>query len=71
MADAFTGFIVKELYSIGRLESPSLDDAQYETVQEAEIAAIEASIDDGVWAVWENDSGDVLAIVYQSEVYKP
>jgi len=60
-----------EPYSIGRLESPAPDDEQFSNLEDAETAAIEASIDDGVWAVWDNASGEVLSVVYGSIAYRP
>lgn len=56
-------------FSIGHLERPTGEDRQFDTREEAEIAAIEESYDDGVRAVWDNDSGEILAIVYQQTVY--
>jgi hypothetical protein len=64
-------FQIREAYSIGRLESPAPDDQQFAEPQTAEIAAVEASFDDGVWAVWENKTGEILAIVYQQTIYQP
>lgn len=62
---------IKEKFSIGRLEYPRADDDQYAEFMKAELAAIEYSIDDSVWAVWENESGEVLSIVYQTITYRP
>ena len=58
-------------YSIGDLERPKRTDRRFEDVEEAEIAAIEASIDDGIWAVWDDNDRQVLAIVYQQDIYHP
>jgi len=64
-------FEIVEAYSIGRLESPGPNDEQFAELDAAEIAAIEASIDDGVWGVWENKSGELMAIVYQLTSFHP
>ena len=69
--DDLPKFIIKETYSIGRLESPHPDDEQYSDFEEAEMAAIVASIDDGVWGVWDNKRGEVMAIAYQQIAYRP
>ena len=58
-------------YSIGALVMPGKDDPQFDDYGKAEEAAIAASYDDGVWAVWENESGEIQAIVYQQMVYTP
>ena len=63
--------VIRERYSIGRLESPTEDDDQFAGFMEAEVAAIESSIDDAVWAVWENTTGEVMAIAYQQIAYRP
>lgn len=64
-------FKIREAHGIGRLESPAEDDRQFAEFEDAEIAAIEASIDDGVWAVWENKTGEVLSVIYQRIAYRP
>ncbi|MBA7589737.1 hypothetical protein ES708_31826 [subsurface metagenome] len=58
-------------YSIGHLLVPEKDDPQFDDYGKAEEAAIAASYDDGVWAVWENESGEIQAIVYQQQVFTP
>jgi hypothetical protein len=64
-------FVIEKKYSIGRLERPQPDDEQFDDFVDAEVKAIEESIDDAVWAVWENESGEILAIVYMQVVYRP
>lgn len=66
-----TGFVPTQKYSVGRLENPTKDDEQFDDVVDAEITAIERSIDDGVWAVWENKTDEIIAIVYQQHTYHP
>ena len=39
------------MFSIGNPNNPTKDDARFEDQEDAEVAAIEASIDDSVWAV--------------------
>lgn len=59
------------MYSIGDLENPQTSDEHFSEYNEAEFRAIEGSFDDSVWAVWDHDSGEILAIVYQQIVYRP
>lgn len=56
-------------YSIGHLMMPSKDDKQFDSLEDAEVKALEESFDDGIWAVWDNEYGELLSIVYQQEVF--
>lgn len=56
-------------FSVGHLEYPKEDDEQFNDELEAEAAAIKASRNDSIWAVWDNESGEVLSIVYQEIAY--
>lgn len=58
-------------YSIGHLMMPSQDDEQFEDEHMAESKAIDESYDDGVWAVWDNVSGEIYSIIYQQVIYEP
>jgi len=64
-------FQIRQAYSIGRLLTPARDDQQFAELDAAEIAAVEASGDDCVYGVWENKSGELLAICYQQTVFHP
>ena len=57
------------MYSIGDPENPTSADESFETVEAAEIAAIEKSFDDHIWCVWENKSGEVLSLIFQQQVF--
>ena len=59
------------MYSIGILTNPQTDDQCFENIEMAEEAAISGSFDDDVWAVWDDESGEVLSIIYQQKVYNP
>jgi len=59
------------MFSAGHLTSPRPDDPRFNEYAEAEQAAVNKSVDDDVWAVWEDESGEILAIVYQGQVFKP
>lgn len=41
----------------------------YEELEDAEIAAIEASVDDHVWFV-RDDDGEIISLVFQMQVYR-
>lgn len=58
-------------FSAGHLTDPQSGDQRFEKFDEAMNAAVEGSKDDDVWAVWEDDSGEILAVVYQQQVFTP
>jgi hypothetical protein len=60
-------------YSYGYLNSPTQDDAQFESESDAARAAVERSIGwhSHVYGVWQNGTGEVLAIVYAGQIYRP
>jgi hypothetical protein len=57
------------MFSAGHLTNPRPDDPRFNEYAEAEQAAVDKSVDDGVWAVWQDDSGEILTIVYQGQVF--
>ena len=59
------------MFSAGHLTSPLPADQRFSQYADAERVAIAGSVDDDVWAVWEDESGDVCAVVYQQIVYLP
>jgi hypothetical protein len=59
------------MFSAGHLTSPMPSDQRFSQYADAEKAAIAGSVDDDVWAVWEDESGEVRAVVYQQIVYLP
>jgi hypothetical protein len=58
------------MFSIGNPNNPTKDDARFEDQEDAEIAAIEASIDDSVWAVWD-ENGEVVALAFGRVIFNP
>ena len=56
-------------YSVGNLERPEKDDPCFRSQEEAEVSAIEQSIDDSPYAVWRNSDGELLSIAYASELF--
>ncbi len=59
------------MFSAGHLTSPLSADQRFAQYADAEQAAINGSFDDDVWSVWEDESGEVRAVVYQQIVYLP
>jgi hypothetical protein len=62
---------MRQQYSVGRLLSPGPEDHQFAELEAAEVAASDASGDDCVYGVWENKTGELMAIVYQQTVFSP
>jgi hypothetical protein len=58
-------------FSIGDPRNPTSEDENFETQDEAEAAAIKSSFDDCVWAVWENITGEIVALVFDQTTYYP
>jgi hypothetical protein len=58
------------MFSIGDPYNPTEDDARFENKADAEIAAIGASIDDRVWAVWDDETGEVVALAFGSTIFE-
>jgi len=62
-------------YSIGDPADPLSDDPRFDTREAAEIAAIERTVTElhsnEVLAVWEDGSGEILALVFCGIVYQP
>lgn len=59
------------MFSAGHLITPQPSDQRFEKYDDAVNAATNGSADDEVWAVWEDESGEVRAVVYQQIVYLP
>ncbi len=57
------------MYSIGDPENPQPNDKRFETAEAAEVAAVEASVDDHVWAVWHDEDGELLSLVFNQQVF--
>lgn len=57
------------MFSIGDPFTGKRTDMRYETQEFADIAAIEASIDDHVWAVWDEDDGELVALAFQGQLF--
>ncbi len=59
------------MYSAGHLTDPQPKDRKYEDFSDAVQAALASCKDDDVWAVWQHEIGEILAVVYQSQVFLP
>lgn len=56
-------------YSIGDPHGPTQQDQHFESFDEAEETAIQSSIDDRVWCVWDDKDGSVECLVFQGVAY--
>lgn len=56
-------------FSAGHLQDPRPDDKRFDDVADADRCAMDGSYDDSVWAVWDDDGGEVLAVVYQQQMF--
>ena len=59
------------MFSIGDPCNAKKDDARFDNQQDAEVAAVEASIDDSVWAVWDDEDGEVVALAFARVIFNP
>ena len=60
-------------FSYGQLTDPTPFDEQFETEADVTSAAVEKSggVHSTVLGVWRNADGELLAIIYDGEVYRP
>lgn len=64
-----------ERYQVGDIQALNKGDPYYATFEEAEIAALKLNADGdnsfiGVWDM-QDESGELIAIVYEGTVYRP
>lgn len=57
------------MFSIGDPLTGKRTDMHYETQELADIAAIEASLNDHIWAVWDEDDGELVALAFQERIF--
>lgn len=57
------------MYSIGDPITKIKAVKQFETCEEADIAAIEASVDGCIWAVWSEEDGEIISLVFGQRVF--
>lgn len=56
-------------YSFGDPHNPQPSDPRFDTAAVAEIAALEA-LDPDILAVWDDVTGECLALIFDSTVYR-
>lgn len=56
-------------YVIGNPLTNTLEPEHYEELEDAEIAALEASIDDSLWGVWDEDDGELVSLALGQKVF--
>jgi hypothetical protein len=56
-------------FKIGNPLTGFKEDETYEEVEDAEEAAINASIDDSLWGVWDEETKDWLSLVFMQTLY--
>jgi len=64
-------FTIREKFSVGRLEYPRHDDEQYPTQEAAELHGIGMMVTETPLGVWENETGELRAIIYENTVFRP
>ena len=58
------------IFSIGDPISGYKLEERFETCEDAEIVALEASIDeDTLWGVWDEDDGELVSLVFGQRVF--
>lgn len=63
------------MYMIGDLMTEEVKERGFDSLEDAETAAVERSIDDGAWAVWSDEGSErnpcllLVSIVYQQNIY--
>lgn len=57
------------MFSIGDPFTGKRTDIRFEKLEDAEIAAILASVDDHVWAVWDEDDGELVSLAFQERIF--
>jgi hypothetical protein len=56
-------------YSIGNPITGNKEEERFEELDDAEIAALEASIDDALWGVWDEDDGELMSLAFGQKVF--
>jgi hypothetical protein len=62
------------MFAIGDPETEKID-SHYESCEAAEVAAVEKSIDDHIWAVWEDEGTEnnpaliLVSLVFRQQVF--
>lgn len=59
----------KIVFSVGHLTNPQSNDERFPTYEQALSNALSKCNDDDVWAVWDDQTGNVEAIIYLNDVF--
>lgn len=57
------------MYTIGNPLTGKKEEKRFEELEDAEIAALEASIDDALWGVWDEDDGELVSLAFGQRVF--
>ena len=57
------------MYTLNQIDSIDWEE-EFDDLEEAELAAVEHSIDDSPWAVCDTDRAQVIAIGYGRQLYR-
>lgn len=57
------------MYSIGNPLTGHKEKVRFDDIEDAEIAALEASIDDALSGVWDEDNGELVSLAYQQRIF--
>ncbi len=57
------------MYSIGNPLTGEKQEERFEELEDAEVAVLEASIDDSLWGVWDEDDGELVSLAFQQKVF--
>lgn len=56
-------------FIIGSPLTGTKEPERYKELEDAEIAALEASIDDSLWGVWDEEDGELVSLAFEQKVF--
>lgn len=56
-------------YKIGNPKTGEKELEEYAEIEDAEEAAVKASIDDGFWGVWDEETGTLISLAFGSVLF--
>lgn len=56
-------------YKIGNPKTGEKEPEEYAEIEDAEEAAVKASIDDGLWGVWDEETGVLISLAFGSALF--
>jgi hypothetical protein len=57
------------MFSIGNPITGNKKEDRFEELEDAEIAALEHSIDDALWGVWDEEDGELVSLAFGQRVF--